>query len=503
MSVIDVEKLTLDCVFCNPAKAISVNQCYILQDKVEVKQEADIRILFLIDKSGSMGRTNLPDMHDRSPLEILAQLIKKKLTEIGKTNPKSIVGVIFFNDTINVVGDACGPTFSITENKLLTDIEQIRALVKDQSQYIFCHPIEKSLEKLVAAISDDDATNQTALGPAIVAGLELLKGGNSGSKMLIFTDGVANIGVGNLDPESGPLDKKFYEDVASKARNEGIEISLYKISSQDCSMEVYSALTSETCGSILGVDPSLITEQVVIQDKVPDLAREVDVTLRIPDIFKFTLILDPKLLPKRNVFHKTFGRIVEDTFDVLQFEVNAACIAGKDVEKLEQVPFQLSLKYVSPVDHTKYQMVITKMLKVMHARTEKEFEPEIMHAYINKLVQEGARHVKLADVEAALGDLLENYIKQDTTNPHAEELIEYTKGLQKEINPMHVSPAVIEDPLPAPEEKKAKPKPKPLPEEQKAVAADPTAGHALIGKDGMVLTTTVPYKKMFPKKHES
>ena len=47
-----------------------------------------------------------------------------------------------------------------------------------------------------------EATGATALGPAVLSAIELASKGAPGSTVMICTDGLANIGLGNLDLSS-------------------------------------------------------------------------------------------------------------------------------------------------------------------------------------------------------------------------------------------------------------------------------------------------------------
>jgi len=44
-----------------------------------------------------------------------------------------------------------------------------------------------------------EAKGQTALGPALVAAIEVASKGSKGSSVILCTDGLANIGVGALE----------------------------------------------------------------------------------------------------------------------------------------------------------------------------------------------------------------------------------------------------------------------------------------------------------------
>jgi len=64
---------------------------------------------------------------------------------------------------------------------------------------------------------------RTALGPAIVVAI-MMASKVPASKVVMCTDGLANIGLGNLDTESADLHaeaSQFYSQLADKARDSG------------------------------------------------------------------------------------------------------------------------------------------------------------------------------------------------------------------------------------------------------------------------------------------
>ena len=64
---------------------------------------------------------------------------------------------------------------------------------------------------------------QTALGPAMLVAIEMASK-VPGSKVVMCTDGLANIGLGNLDTESADQlmeASDFYAELADKAKQNG------------------------------------------------------------------------------------------------------------------------------------------------------------------------------------------------------------------------------------------------------------------------------------------
>jgi len=58
----------------------------------------------------------------------------------------------------------------------------------------------ESYEKLIANLNKTEPKGQTALGPALVSAIEVASKGSPGSTVILCTDGLANIGIGSLDP---------------------------------------------------------------------------------------------------------------------------------------------------------------------------------------------------------------------------------------------------------------------------------------------------------------
>lgn len=53
--------------------------------------------------------------------------------------------------------------------------------------------------------------------------------------MILCTDGLANIGIGQLDPLTEEQ-KKFYEDLAELAKSKNISVNIMTIKGEGCKM---------------------------------------------------------------------------------------------------------------------------------------------------------------------------------------------------------------------------------------------------------------------------
>jgi len=87
-----------------------------------------------------------------------------------------------------------------------------------------------------------EENGQTALGPAILFAINLIKGTCPGSRIVLCTDGIANIGLGALDlcqsQEELEVVKTFYSELGNMAKNKGIMINLITFQDEESKIEI-------------------------------------------------------------------------------------------------------------------------------------------------------------------------------------------------------------------------------------------------------------------------
>ena len=84
------------------------------------------------------------------------------------------------------------------------------------------------------ALEKINASGHTALGPAAVISVAAAASKADGSRVIICTDGLSNIGIGNLhDLKKGSVSKQetdeFYDRLATFANTNGVTIDLISI----------------------------------------------------------------------------------------------------------------------------------------------------------------------------------------------------------------------------------------------------------------------------------
>jgi hypothetical protein len=66
------------------------------------------------------------------------------------------------------------------------------------------------------------------LGPALVTALNVASKGSPGSSVILCTDGLANIGIGQLEPYD-ELKKQFYVNLGEEAKAKNISVNIITI----------------------------------------------------------------------------------------------------------------------------------------------------------------------------------------------------------------------------------------------------------------------------------
>lgn len=404
--------------------------------------EKDIRIVFVIDKSGSIGRTDLVGMNNKSPIQVLVERIKEELKKLAKEHPDSKVGIIYFNNNIRILGD-CSGELLIKEKEGVKCPAKLKAVTKGKSKELLNIPISKSLDNLLKSLEKiDDTDKGTALGPAVLAGMEMLREGIVGSKMYVFTDGIANIGVGHLEEDEDqkePPDTKFYIETAKEVREMGIEINFYKISAQNCKIENYLNLTSETNGHLYDVSPENISKEIFPPESKKELALKPKITLALkskmslvlPKILKFRLILDKNLLQKENRLEKSYGRLTEQMKETIQFLPNRVTSEEIDFYKEGYLPFQLVIEHTDKDDYKTYLTVLTQYFKIVRQKNPKDdVDVEVIVELMKELVGYGLKTGQVKETSVELDILLETLILLPP-DPHLNAVIIQGKEMQK------------------------------------------------------------------------
>jgi hypothetical protein len=196
-----------------------------------------------------------------SRLQAVQAAVDHQLGEMAKDFPKRKVALVTFNQEVTLVGDGTEWSVGLSGDKLGDKEVIIRAGKENQE----LKPISDTRKKLGEKVFELEERGSTALGPALLASVAMACE-TPGSKVIICTDGLANIGLGSLedsDVDDQLLERAqiFYKEVSDMAVSKGVSVSVVSIKGSNCKLVELGKVADATGGQVNIVDPLKLTQE--------------------------------------------------------------------------------------------------------------------------------------------------------------------------------------------------------------------------------------------------
>lgn len=202
-----------------------------------------------------------------SRMTSLKAAVTRQLDTLARTHPNRRVAIVTFNSLVKVYTVRPGAGEWAAPQLVKTDID---AAVYNDLEGLFgasegIHmglPIGQSCALLKEQVERLSADGRTALGPAVLLGLHLAGQVGSG-KLMVVTDGLANVGLGEVEAATG--DKApampapaFYNAVSTLALNKGVVIDVMGFTGASCNLELIGNLAASSNGAVSRVGAATI-----------------------------------------------------------------------------------------------------------------------------------------------------------------------------------------------------------------------------------------------------
>ncbi|KAH3761125.1 actin 11 [Pelomyxa schiedti] len=216
-----------------------------------------------------------------SRMECVQAGVHQQIEAVAQRYPLHRLCLITFNNEVTIYGDGTKPPAILTGFNL----DDMDHLFQSGVKYTGCQASAKDCcDALIDRVYSLSETGPTALGPAVACAVGITSMA-PGSKIVVCTDGIANVGVGSLDSKDKAqllASATFYTGLATQARSSGTTISVLSIRGDDCSMENLGTLADVTNGTVDIVDPLKLTESIISALNQPIVATEVSCCLYFP-----------------------------------------------------------------------------------------------------------------------------------------------------------------------------------------------------------------------------
>ncbi|KAL4630227.1 circularly permutated Ras protein 1-like [Arapaima gigas] len=319
----------------------------------------DMLVVFCVDISGSMSVTSevAPGNSMRSPtyvsrLQSVQDALQRALSSLLQSSPHRRVALVTFNDEVTVYGDGTGVPLTLRDWSLV-DFDYIK---EQGEKYSTPHCIAESIHPLNQKIKEMREHGATALGPAALVSI-VMASRYTGSKVIICTDGQANIGLGALEPGS-PYSycPYFYSQLAKEAVDRGVIVSVLTFEGTDCRLAEVGRLADCTGGRVNIVNISSVSTEIqsVLADSV--MATDVTATLLSAEgvYFPYEDEMAHKLVRK-------LGNVTEGAEVTFQFAVKPENV--EIFQRRDRIPFQLQLDFKTR-DMQKVTRIVTEQRRV-------------------------------------------------------------------------------------------------------------------------------------------
>jgi hypothetical protein len=471
------------CEFCGKENLIMVEKeelpqkgdiIYLLQSAAkntdtgsteESKDSNDYSLILCLDNSGSMtstsevqGGLDVDNSISEEEMKMLAQFIepganqfmyqkqnvkyisRKQALQVSmetflkeqlKNDPNSKVGLITFDDSVLLIGDCIQNPVTIAGDKL-NNYDICLKCGEEEATNLLNKPLNQVCDNLISKFSKLNPSGKTALGPALLSAVGLASKGNPGSRIIICTDGLANVGLGSLESIHLNEARAFYEKLGELAKEKGVSISIVTIKGEGSNVEIIGKLADVTNGTVTRVDMNDIEKQFsnLVKDEI--LASKVELTTILHQGLKYRNEEPQNISHDGTKCFKNIGNVTSKTQTTFEFDVKTHEEMKQseiDVAKLKEIPLQAHITYYD-MKGNKYVRVITRMQKVSNDKedVEKDVNFSVLATHAVKANSKLALDGKMKEAQNKAQeweDYMVNNLGSQANNAEKEKLVNF------------------------------------------------------------------------------
>ena len=313
---------------------------------------------------------NINNTNYVSRLDLVKLSIENNIKTLLEHSPNVKVGLVSFGSDIEVKGDCLSNVMRIKE-KDMNNENKIKSLGEENTNLIK-NSINKSSPSIIKSLREIEEEGSTALGPAVLLSLSLLKNAKIGSRIFLCTDGMSNLGIGSIE-ENKEKAAEFYTNIGNMAKEKGIVISLITFDDSESEIIILKNMVELSGGEIIRVNPTQILEGFndLLENDV--IASNVEVKLNLNKCLTFRDEEKINLKNDGSTYFKKVGNAARETETYHEFKFKSSSKLAEfseiNFDALKNLTFQAEINYKRP-DGKRYIRVITKNLIVSDNKEE-------------------------------------------------------------------------------------------------------------------------------------
>ncbi|KAJ3448829.1 hypothetical protein M0812_01314 [Anaeramoeba flamelloides] len=294
-----------------------------------------------------------------SRLQCLQIAVGNQIESLQREFPNTNVVLVTFNNEVEIKGNNIDASVIIKGE----DLEKFERLQEIGEQYQSTQSVGKVGDKLIEKVYQLKENGQTALGPAAVIACSIA-GQKPGSKVVLCTDGLSNIGIGKLEDENNvsteEASNQFYVELADYCSNKGVVVDLITLQDTDCNIDSIGKLSNQSGGTIDIVKPAELSTRFTNIMSNPVVATNVNIEI----VFhKMLYAYDDDERKVGSRLEKAVGNATKGLQLSFHYSVKEDADQMRAI-KDNQIPFQIKISYTLP-DGSKWLRTITNKLNIV------------------------------------------------------------------------------------------------------------------------------------------
>ncbi|XP_078000409.1 circularly permutated Ras protein 1-like [Glandiceps talaboti] len=252
-----------------------------------------------------------------SRLQAMQSAVDHNLGKLLKDCSTKRIGLVTFNNEVTVISDGVEQPVTVTGDRLY-DKEGLISLGSQLPVPRFIRDTRKILGDKIFSLEE---CGQTALGPALLISVAMASQ-KPGSKVIICTDGKANVGLGTLEEQESDMAydcaAAFYEGLGNYAKEKCVSVSVLTLEGTDCRMVELGNVSDKTGGQVSIVDPLKLKDEFgeILND--PVIATNVTAKLQLHRGLYFR---NEEAVQNESQATRNIGNVTADTEITFEFGV--------------------------------------------------------------------------------------------------------------------------------------------------------------------------------------
>ena len=337
--------------------------------------------------------------------ELLLFYLRKELEELIRKNKNINYSLYFitFSENVLLYGDGVTGESPIRHDieifdTIKNDVKQCKKFGKSEGLRVFSPKSKLDLDLLFLKLEEQEPNGSTSLAPAIAAGLGVVQAMNNplpdSCQFLIFTDGCANNGFGNIEEALKNNQQKAcckeYEELGDLGFDLGVIFNIFTFEDDKAGLKITSKIVEKTHFGIAarvkvkthkGSDEKFYDEEQLIEDlkeslRLPEKLSFINCELKVfcNPLVKLRFCNESKaniIIKRTGVFEKKIGQIYDNTYNVgIMYDIPKEHFGVN-----EKLYFQIQLSFMRMENRKNYTMVFNWSAKIKDS-----FDAKIMDA---------------------------------------------------------------------------------------------------------------------------